>query len=88
MRNDSTVHVTRDLRITICSPQGETVLQLSRLSAQVLAATLRALSGLPSKGVDLNAGTFHTVPAEAVLAKAKALPSIQLGAARRGAITR
>jgi len=86
MRNDSSIHLTRGLTITVRTPKGETIVQLSRLSAQIFAATLRAYSGLPSKGVDLHAGTFHTVHAEAVLAPAKTPPVVRLGPAGRGGV--
>jgi methyl coenzyme M reductase subunit C len=85
MLNDSSIGTSRDLAIIVRTPDGETVVKLSRLNAQVFAATLRAYSGLPSKGVEQNAGTFNTVCAEAVRAEAKTLPVVRLGK-RRGSV--
>lgn len=88
MRNDASIHVTRDLTITVHTSHGETVVRLTRLNAQVFATTLRAYSGLPSKGIELNAGTFSTVCAEAVLAPAKTQSVVRLRPARRGGAVR
>ena len=85
MRNDASIHVTRDLTITVHTSHGETVVRLTRLNAQVFASTLRAYSGSPSKGIELNAGKFSTVYGDAVVEEAKVLPIVQLRPSRRSA---
>jgi len=86
MPNDSSISVTPRLAISIRTPQGEAIVQLTRLSAQVLASTLRAYSGLPSKGIDLNAGNFRTVHGEAVPTPKNALPVVRLHPVKSSAL--
>ena len=83
MPNDSSVNVTPRLAISVRTPQGEAVVQLTRLSAQVLAATLQAYAGARFKGVDVNAGKFGTVLGEAVLPAAKSPPVVRLRPSKR-----
>jgi hypothetical protein len=86
MRNDSSIRVTRGLEITVLTPDGEMKIRVSRLSAQIFAATLRAYSGVPTRGVELNAGTFDTVFAENVPAQAKTPPVVRLSSKKRGVV--
>ena len=88
MRTDASIEVSRDLAISVRTPEGETVVRLTRLNAQVLAATLRAYSGLPSKGIELNAGTFSRVCAEVERAQVKLPPVVRLGPTKRGGVVR
>ena len=83
MPNDSSINVTPRLAISVRTPQGEAIIQLSRLSAQILASTLQAHAGVRFKGVDANAGRFTTVVGEAVLPAAKSPPVVRLGPRKR-----
>ena len=84
MLNDSSIEVTRTLELRISGAAGECVVQLDRISAQHLAAAMREFSGVPSKGVIVNAGVFSCVPAISVKPYPIKRSPVRLGSPRGG----
>jgi hypothetical protein len=63
----ASLSVSRDLVVRCSTDLGIVEVKLGRVAAQHLAATLRCLSGAPSRGVELNAGNMRTVSGERLL---------------------
>jgi hypothetical protein len=64
------VSISRSLELTVNVNGERTTVRLDRIAAQHLAAAMNAFSGPTAKGATLNAGTFNTVSATPIKAKA------------------
>jgi hypothetical protein len=81
------LRITNDFQVSISTPAASATVRMDRISLQHLAATISAMCGPASKGIQANAGLFKVLPCDSVVATPPRSGPVRLSQrSRRGTI--